>query len=96
MSLAIAGRGLGFKRHWPISAERRIRMSLEGNKELVSSLAVDLKNAANLLGVSVKTVRREISRGKLRGLQIGKVWRVRIEEIESYLKRLEARAMGGC
>jgi len=68
----------------------------EGEVGKVSSLAVDLGKTAELLGVSVKTIRREIARGKLRALQIGRVWRVRMVEIESYLKRLEARSMGGC
>lgn len=68
----------------------------EGEVGKVSSMAVDLAKSAALLGVSVKTVRREIARGKLRALQIGRVWRVRVAELEAYLKRLEARAMGGC
>jgi len=67
----------------------------EGENRMLSSLAVDLKNAASLVGVSVKTIRREINRGNLRALQIGRVWRVRVAEIEAYLKRLESSAMGG-
>ena len=52
-------------------------------------LAVSLKEAAQMLGVHVKTVKREIDRGNLRALKIGKVWRVRVAEIEAYLKRKE-------
>ena len=54
------------------------------------AVAVDLIEAARLLTVSTKTIRREINRGKLKALRIGRVWRVRIAEINSYAKRLEA------
>ena len=62
---------------------------------MLGSLAVDMKQAASMLGVSVKTIRREINRGKLRALQVGRVWRVRVAEIEAYMKRSESIAMGG-
>lgn len=62
---------------------------------MLGSLAVDMKQAASMLGVSVKTIRREINRGKLRALQVGRVWRVRVAEIEAYMKRAESSAMGG-
>lgn len=45
---------------------------------IVPSMAVGLPIAAKLLGVSIKTVRREINRCSLRGLKIGRVWRVRV------------------
>jgi excisionase family DNA binding protein len=67
----------------------------EKSDVVVSSMAVDLHVAARLLNVSVKTVRREINRRKLRALQIGRIWRVRVSEIDAYLKRLEGLAMGG-
>lgn len=51
--------------------------------------AVDLACVANMLSVSVKTVRREIDRGELRALRIGRAWRVRITEVNAYLKRKE-------
>ena len=54
-------------------------------------IAVDLPQAAKMLGVSVRTVRREINRGHLRALRIGRVWRVRIGELDAYLRRLEKR-----
>src|SRR5262245_26300242 len=54
-----------------------------------SPLAVDLLQAAQLLNVCVKTLRREICRGKLNALRIGRVWRVRVSELNSYLTRLE-------
>ena len=51
--------------------------------------AVDLARVANMLSVSVKTIRREIDRGELRALRIGRAWRVRVTEIDAYLKRKE-------
>lgn len=54
-----------------------------------TALAVDLPEAARLLSVSVRTVRREIDRGHLRAVRIGRVWRVRLSELDAYLKRME-------
>jgi len=43
---------------------------------------------------SVRTVRREIGRGHLRAVRIGRVWRVRIAELEAYLgERIMERLM---
>ena len=55
------------------------------------ALAVNMREAAEMVGVSFKTLVREIHRGHLRGLKIGSQWRVRIAELESYLKRNEER-----
>ena len=55
-------------------------------------LAVDLHEAGRMMAVHHRTVLREIRRGKLRGLKIGRLWRVRVGEIEAYLKREEELA----
>jgi len=52
-------------------------------------LVVDVPTAANLLSVSECTVRREIDRGNLHACRLGRSLRVRITEIEQYLKRTE-------
>ena len=52
-------------------------------------LAVDLREAGEMMGVSGKTVKREIFRGSLKGLKVGCQWRVRVAEIEDYLVRRE-------
>ncbi len=57
----------------------------------VPILAVDIVDAAKLIGVSDDTIRREIDRGKLKGVKIGRVWRIRITELEAYLRRCEVR-----
>jgi len=54
-------------------------------------LAVSLDEAGEMMGVSGKTVKRLIFRGELRGLKVGAQWRVRVAEIEDYLKRGERR-----
>jgi excisionase family DNA binding protein len=59
------------------------------NKLSESILAVDLPEAARMLSVCVKTLRREICRGTLKALRIGRVWRIRMTELEAYLKRCE-------
>ena len=55
-------------------------------------MAVDINQAAHMIGVSDDTIRREIDRGRLRAVKIGRVWRIRISELEAYLRRCEARA----
>jgi excisionase family DNA binding protein len=55
----------------------------------LSQLAVDLAEAARLIGVSAKTMRREIDRGRLRAFKVGRLVRVRTAELQAYLKRLE-------
>ena len=54
-------------------------------------LAVDVKVAAGMIGVCTKTLRREIERGDLAALRIGKAVRIRVVEIHAYLKRKEKR-----
>jgi excisionase family DNA binding protein len=61
------------------------------NANGITALAVDLNEAASLLGVSVTTIRREINRGNLLALRIGRVFRIRIAELHAYLKRAENR-----
>lgn len=56
-----------------------------------SALAVSLQEAAGLLGIHVNTVRREIWRGNLAAVRIGRIHRVRVAEIHAYLKRNESR-----
>jgi excisionase family DNA binding protein len=56
------------------------------------ALAVDLREAARLLNVCPRTVQREIDRGMLRALKLGRSWRVRLVEIDAYLRRLEEKS----
>lgn len=60
--------------------------------QAVKKLAVDIREAGAMLGVSAQTVQREIDRGNLRALKIGKQWRIRITELNAYLERLEGKA----
>lgn len=55
------------------------------------ALAVDVNEAAQLLSVSPKTVRREIARGNLRAVRVGRFLRIRTAELNAYLERLEAK-----
>lgn len=64
------------------------------NAEHSTPLAVDLPQAAKMLGVCTATMRREIDRGKLRAFKIGRVYRVRVAELHAYLKRLEGNCTG--
>lgn len=59
--------------------------------EKSGALAVSIQEAADLLGVHINTIRREISRGNLAAVRIGRVWRVRVAELHAYLKRNESR-----
>jgi len=53
-------------------------------------LAVDLATAGRILGgISAATVKREVYRGRLHALKIGRQWRIRVAELHAYLKRQE-------
>lgn len=65
---------------------------LEGQRPPATPLVVDLARAAQMLSVSIKAVMGLIRRGELRALKIGRVWRVRIREIEDFLKRQERKS----
>jgi len=42
-----------------------------------------IKEAAELLAVNPETVRRLIRKGKLKAVKIGRLWRIRKEDIEA-------------
>ena len=52
-------------------------------------LAVDVFEAAEMLRLSVKTIRREIQSGNLPALRIGRYLRVRVVALENYLRERE-------
>ncbi|HLX63351.1 MAG TPA: helix-turn-helix domain-containing protein [Planctomycetota bacterium] len=54
-------------------------------------MAVDIVEAARLLGVCDDTIRREVDRGELKASRVGRVWRIRVSELDAYLKRCETR-----
>ena len=58
-------------------------------RSAIEPLAVNIREAAEMIGVSSQTVQREINRGNLRALKIGRQWRVRIVELSAYLERQE-------
>ena len=54
----------------------------------IGKKAVSLREAAQMLGVSIDTIRRAIKSGAIRAFQINKMgnWKVPIEEVERFLK----------
>ena len=54
-------------------------------------LVVDVEEAARMLDVSACTVRREIDRGNLRACRLGRRIKVRVSELDAYLRRSEIR-----
>ena len=62
-----------------------------GGRGRAARLAVDLREAGEMMSVSGKTVKRLILRGELKGLKVGAQWRVRIAAIKEYLDRGEQR-----
>ena len=54
-------------------------------------LLIDLKSAADMLGLHINTIRREINRGNLASVRIGRVLRIRVAELQAYVKRNETR-----
>ena len=55
------------------------------------SECVSLSRAAKILGVCVRTVRREIERGKLIAFRVGRSLRIRMSELRRYM---EEQTMG--
>lgn len=49
---------------------------------------LSLEEVAYRLNVSVQTVRRLIESGQLRGVKVGKQWRVRQEDLDDYIRRM--------
>ena len=47
---------------------------------------VSLAGAAKILGVCVRTVRREIDRNKLRAFRAGRLWKVQMSELRRYME----------
>ena len=47
---------------------------------------VSLSRAATILGVCVRTVRREIDRGKLLAIRVGRSLRIRMSELRRYMQ----------
>ena len=52
-------------------------------------LALDAFEAARMLGVDHKTLRREIDRGRLRGFKVGRLLRIQTAELLAYIRRQE-------
>jgi excisionase family DNA binding protein len=50
------------------------------------SECVGLSRAAKILGVCVRTVRREIDRGKLRAFRAGRLWKIQMSELRRYME----------
>ena len=48
---------------------------------------VSLLRAAKILGVCVRTVRREIERGRLAAFRVGRSLRIRMSELRRYMQQ---------
>ena len=48
---------------------------------------VSLSRAAEILDVCVRTVRREIDRGKLLAIRVGRSLRIRMSELRRYMEQ---------
>jgi excisionase family DNA binding protein len=51
------------------------------------SECVSLSRAAEILGVCVRTVRREIDRGHLAAFRVGRSLRIRMSELRRYMEK---------
>jgi excisionase family DNA binding protein len=48
---------------------------------------VSLREASRLLGVCVRTIRREIDRGRLSAFRVGRNLRIKLSELQRYMER---------
>jgi len=60
-------------------------------KQWSDRMAVSMKEAAELLGICSKTVERMRDSGVIKAFKLGRTWRVRVAELEAYVRRQEAR-----
>ena len=49
--------------------------------------AINVTQAARMLNVSISTIRREISRKHLHTVRVGRLHRITMKDLESYLQR---------
>ena len=66
--------------------------SQEAESPFNKLVSIDLEHAAGLLGVSTKTILRQIHRRELRAFKIGRQWRMRVAEIDAFQRRQEKQA----
>ena len=52
---------------------------------------VSLKEAGRILHVCVRTLRREIQRGRLIAFRVGRTLRIRMSELQRYIERHTTR-----
>jgi excisionase family DNA binding protein len=53
----------------------------------LESECVSLSRAAKILGVCVRTLRREIDRGRLSAFRVGRNLRIKLSELQRYMER---------
>jgi excisionase family DNA binding protein len=90
---AIKKFGPGQKLRPLVKRRKGILMNQTANPNIqIKPIVVDLQEAATMLRCCQATIRREIGRGNIRAFRLGRVWRIRIAELQAYLKRLESAA----
>lgn len=61
------------------------------NSSLTPEKLLTIPDAAELLRVSIKTIRRWIERGDLRAAKLGMQWRIRPQDLQNFVRdRLES------
>lgn len=60
-------------------------MTVRTRSESTEQVLISLSKAADMFGVSTKTIRRRIADGTVRGYRIGRLIRVDVEEIRDAL-----------
>lgn len=60
----------------------------------ITPMAVDVPNAAALIGVSVQTIYRAVQRGQLARLKLGHRTLIRRSDLEAFLTSLEVKGRG--
>jgi len=53
------------------------------------------EQVAEILGVSQKMVRDWLRAGRIKGLKLGRIWRVRQSDLEAFIKSLEVEQKEG-
>lgn len=62
-------------------------MSQSPHSTLEEERCLDVVEVSRILGVCVRTVIREIQRGRLRAFRVGRKWKIQLSELRRYMEQ---------
>lgn len=62
-------------------------MNQASHSALEEERCLDVVEVSRILGVCVRTVIREIQRGRLRAFRVGRKWKIQLSELRRYMEQ---------